>query len=88
MRGRRERPKPHQAKPILRPWMSSRFELKLGRIEEIRMKIYVGNLSYEVTEEDLQQAFKAFGQVTSVNIIKDIPESDILENKLLLRIKR
>jgi len=35
------------------------------------MNIYVGNLSYEVTEEDLQQAFEAFGQVASVNIIKD-----------------
>lgn len=35
------------------------------------MKIYVGNLSYEVTEEDLQQAFGAFGQVASAEIIKD-----------------
>ncbi len=35
------------------------------------MNIYVGNLSYEVAEEDLQQAFEAFGEVTSVNIIKD-----------------
>jgi RNA recognition motif-containing protein len=35
------------------------------------MNIYVGNLSYEVTEEDLKQAFEAFGQVESVNIIKD-----------------
>ncbi len=35
------------------------------------MNIYVGNLSREVTEEELRQAFEAFGQVTSVNIIKD-----------------
>ena len=35
------------------------------------MNIYVGNLSFEVTEEDLRQAFEAFGQVTSINIIKD-----------------
>jgi len=35
------------------------------------MNIYVGNLSYETTEEDLQQAFEGFGQVESVNIIKD-----------------
>jgi RNA recognition motif-containing protein len=35
------------------------------------MNIYVGNLSREVTEEDLRQAFEAFGQVSSVNIIKD-----------------
>jgi cold-inducible RNA-binding protein len=35
------------------------------------MKIYVGNLSYEVTEEDLQLAFEKFGQVESATIIKD-----------------
>jgi RNA recognition motif-containing protein len=35
------------------------------------MNIYVGNLSYEVTEEDLQEAFASFGQVASVNIAKD-----------------
>jgi len=35
------------------------------------MNLYVGNLSNEVTEEELRQAFEAFGQVTSVNIIKD-----------------
>ncbi len=35
------------------------------------MKIYVGNLSYEVTEEDLRQEFGAFGEVTSANIISD-----------------
>ena len=35
------------------------------------MKIYVGNLSYEVTEEEIQKEFLAFGEVTSVNIVKD-----------------
>lgn len=35
------------------------------------MNIYVGNLAQEVTEEELRQAFQSFGQVTSVNIIKD-----------------
>jgi len=35
------------------------------------MNIYVGNLSYEVTEDDLKQAFTAFGQVETVKIIKD-----------------
>ncbi len=35
------------------------------------MKIYVGNLSYEVTEEELRKEFEAFGEVTSVNIITD-----------------
>ena len=35
------------------------------------MNIYVGNLSYEVTEEELREEFAAFGDVSSVNIIKD-----------------
>lgn len=35
------------------------------------MNIYVGNLSYDITEEELKQAFDAFGQVESVKIIKD-----------------
>ena len=35
------------------------------------MKIYVGNLSYEVTEQDLRQEFEAFGEVASVDIITD-----------------
>jgi RNA recognition motif-containing protein len=35
------------------------------------MNIYVGNLPREATEDDLRQAFEAFGQVTSAKIITD-----------------
>ena len=35
------------------------------------MNIYVGNLAREITEEELREAFEAFGKSTSVNIIKD-----------------
>ena len=35
------------------------------------MNIYAGNLSYEVTEEDLRLAFEPFGQVESATILKD-----------------
>ena len=35
------------------------------------MNIYVGNLSYKVTEEDLKEAFEAFGQVGSASVVKD-----------------
>ena len=35
------------------------------------MKIYVGNLSFDVTEEELRTEFTAFGKVESVSIIKD-----------------
>jgi len=35
------------------------------------MKIYVGNLSFDVTEEELRQEFASFGEVTSVSIPTD-----------------
>jgi RNA recognition motif-containing protein len=35
------------------------------------MRIYVGNLSYEITEEELREEFGAFGEVASVDIITD-----------------
>ncbi len=35
------------------------------------MNIYVGNLSRDVNEDGLREAFGAFGEVDSVNIIKD-----------------
>ena len=33
--------------------------------------IYVGNLSFRATEDDVRSAFSAFGEVSSVNIIMD-----------------
>src|SRR4051812_7741863 len=33
--------------------------------------IYVGNLSYEATEDDIRAAFEAHGEVSSVSIIMD-----------------
>ena len=35
------------------------------------MKIYVGNMSYDTTEEDLKLACEEFGTVESAAIIKD-----------------
>ena len=35
------------------------------------MNIYVGNLSRDVTEDDLRKAFEAFGEVESATVIKD-----------------
>ena len=35
------------------------------------MKIYVGNLSYVVTEDDLEHLFVAYGKVDSVSIVPD-----------------
>lgn len=35
------------------------------------MNIYIGNLSYDTTEDQLRDAFAAFGNVSSVKIIMD-----------------
>lgn len=35
------------------------------------MNIYIGNLEYGVTEDDLRDAFAEFGEVSSANIITD-----------------
>ena len=35
------------------------------------MNIFVGNLSFETTDEDLRAEFAAFGELTSVNVLKD-----------------
>jgi RNA recognition motif-containing protein len=35
------------------------------------MDIYVGNLSYQATEDELKELFGRYGEVASVNIVKD-----------------
>ncbi len=35
------------------------------------MNIYIGNISYKVSEEELQHEFESFGQVESSKIITD-----------------
>jgi len=35
------------------------------------MNIYVGNLSYGVTQDEIHTAFSAFGEISSVNLITD-----------------
>jgi cold-inducible RNA-binding protein len=35
------------------------------------MNLYVGNLSYRLTEDELRQAFEEFGSVSSCTIIKN-----------------
>jgi len=35
------------------------------------VNIYVGNLSFTTAESDIKEAFQAFGEVSSCNIIKD-----------------
>lgn len=35
------------------------------------IKLYVGNLSYETTEDQLIETFSAYGSVTNANIVRD-----------------
>jgi len=35
------------------------------------MNIYIGNLSFDTTEDQLRQAFEGFGEVSTVKIIAD-----------------
>jgi RNA recognition motif-containing protein len=35
------------------------------------MNIYVGNLSYQVNNDDLRQAFERFGEVSLANVVMD-----------------
>jgi len=35
------------------------------------MNIYVGNLAYSVTEDELREAFGAYGEISSVSLITD-----------------
>ncbi len=35
------------------------------------MNIYVGNMSFDTTEDHLREAFTAFGEVTSISVIMD-----------------
>ncbi len=35
------------------------------------MNIYVGNIAHAVTEDELREAFAAYGEVASVTLIKD-----------------
>jgi RNA recognition motif-containing protein len=39
--------------------------------KEKTMNIYVGNLSFEVTDDDLRQLFSAHGEVESASVVKD-----------------
>jgi RNA recognition motif-containing protein len=38
---------------------------------KLMMNIYVGNLPFNATEDQLRSAFAAFGEVSSVNLITD-----------------
>jgi cold-inducible RNA-binding protein len=47
------------------------FEHSTREMTEGNVKIYVGNLSHDATEDDLRAAFEPFGRIDSVTVIKD-----------------
>ena len=48
--------------------------VRFRKLKEIDtyVNIYIGNLSYDVTDRDLQSAFSAFGGVTSAKVVMDM----------------
>lgn len=49
-----------------------RFEAALGlEFWKMAMKLYVGNLSYDLTSSDLEELFAEFGAVRSAQVIMD-----------------
>src|SRR5205814_5706503 len=47
------------------------FSLPFSKASLMGNKLYVGNLSYSVRDENLQQQFGAFGDVTSAKVMTD-----------------
>src|SRR4249919_3238032 len=50
-----------------RPYLIAHTPVKKDRMKNI----YVGNLDFNVTEDELRQAFAAYGQVENVTVLKD-----------------
>ena len=52
-------------------WIVDTFDARSKQSEKIHMKLYVGNLSYQLDDASLKDAFEAFGGVVSAKIIMD-----------------
>lgn len=47
------------------------LDQQINERRRIRMKVYVGNLPFSVTDKDLNEMFVQFGQITEAVLIKD-----------------
>src|SRR6202000_3230584 len=57
---------------LYQPFLSRPFSRSACLRRRIAMKnIYVGNLDFKVSEDELRQAFAAYGQVENVTVLKD-----------------
>jgi hypothetical protein len=52
-------------------WKATHSTTPYPFISGVFMNIFVGNLSCDISEEELRTAFSAFGQVSKVTILKD-----------------
>lgn len=52
-------------------WRSGKVELTFGESVHLSKKVYVGNLSFNATEEQVRDLFAEFGTVESVAMITD-----------------
>lgn len=50
---------------------TDRFRTAVLQGKDRAVNIYVGNLSSEISEEELKAEFQSYGPVSSVNIVKD-----------------
>jgi cold-inducible RNA-binding protein len=53
------------------PQSSSKFPTSKNQVNKMSKKIFVGNLSFQTSENDLNDLFVQFGEVESVSIITD-----------------
>ena len=51
--------------------MASAELVQGGRVQTMSTKLFVGNLDFKVTENDLQDAFAAYGTVVEANLVTD-----------------
>ena len=55
----------------LRPGSRERLCKWQSRITHHTVKLYVGNISFTITESDLQRIFEQFGSVTEIKVVTD-----------------
>ena len=56
---------------FIRSGKHRRAGIVIGRKCTVGMKLYVGNLSYSVTSQSLEELFAPYGQVKSAQVIQD-----------------
>ena len=53
------------------PWPCPTLGWRRGKDRDLSKKVYVGNMPFSATEDDLRSLFETHGSVASVNVIMD-----------------